>query len=266
MDETAGMQGEDAGADRYRVPVIDRMLDILAVLEGRAEGATIRDLVKAVDVPRSTIYRIMNTLEARGVVERSGVVYALGPRLITFAAHVPRRALSYELPEIARPHLERLAKATGEGSKVSVLDAGATLVLVAVQGPREYALKVTPGQRLPLHAGAGSKVLLAYAPEDVREALLRGPLPSCTGRTFTEAAKLRVELDKVRRQGWSRDRGEFAPNVHAFGAPILDSRRRIVGAVSVPFLAGKAPEDLEAIRKYTIAAAEAIGTEIPTEG
>ena len=137
------------------------------------------------------------------------------------------------------------------------------MVLVGVQGKRDYALTITEGQRLPIHAGAGSKVLLAHADKGEREAILRGPLKRFTEATFTNPAALTRELNRVRRQGWSQDKGEFSPSVHAFGAPIIDSSGKFLGAVSAPFLAGADARRLEAIRRSVIATATAIGASVP---
>ena len=140
---------------KHRIPVIDRMMDVLFQLEKRAGGATIRDLVEALRLPRTTVYRILNTLQFHDVVRRTAEgSYRLGPRLIALAARTFADAQDYDLATLSMPHLERLSEVTGEGSKVSVLDGDAILVVAAVQGTRQYALSVVPGQRLPLHAGA----------------------------------------------------------------------------------------------------------------
>lgn len=156
------MRNETDAASRHRIPVIDRMMEILDVLAGRAAGASISDLVEAIAVPRTTIYRILNTLQTHNVVRRSATgSYTLGPRLLALASRVGGGGgPGYDLVSLALAHLEQLSETLGEGCKVSVLDGDHALVLSAVQGKREYALAVWPGQRLPLHAGAASKSCL----------------------------------------------------------------------------------------------------------
>ena len=70
-----------------------------------------------------------------------------------------------------------------------------------------------------MHAGAASKVLLAYAPKADLDAILQNPLVAYSSRTITDPRRLRTELAKVVRQGWAHDKGEYAPSVHAFAAP-----------------------------------------------
>ncbi|HET6469567.1 MAG TPA: IclR family transcriptional regulator [Geminicoccaceae bacterium] len=259
------MRSESDGEalDRHRIPVIDRMMEVLGLLERRPNGTTIRELVDALHLPRTTVYRILNTLQVHGMVRRSAAgSYALGPRLLALAARVLGDAQDYDLAALALPHLERLAEQTGEGSKLSVLDGDGILVIAAAQGTRDYALTVVPGQRLPLHAGAASKVLLAHLPEAELAALLEKPLAGYTGRTLTDPRRLEAELARIRRQGWAQDKGEYAPSIQAFAAPVPDRAGRVVAALSVPWLAGADAARIEKIRASVIAAAGAIAADL----
>src|SRR6185436_2405053 len=126
--------------DRHRIPVIDRMMDVLALLERRPSGATIREMVEALGLPRTTVYRILNTLLHHDMVRRSDDgSLRLGPRLLALAARTIGNAHDFDLPSLSMPHLQALSEQTGEGSKVSVLDADGVLVVAAVQGSRDYA-------------------------------------------------------------------------------------------------------------------------------
>ena len=248
----------------HRVPVIDRMAEILFLLERRPQGATTRDLVQSLRLPRTTVYRILNTLQFHGIVRRSASgAYALGPRLLSLAASAVPESAVEDLPAVAQPHLERLSSATGEGSKVSIVDDSQLLVVCAVSGKKEYALTVVPGQRLPLHAGAAGKTLLAHLPKAEVKALLDAGLIRYTPNTLVNAKKLMTELARVRRQGWAEDHGEYVPSIHAFAAPIMDPTGKVVAALSVPYLAGSGRPHTQLIKAAVIAAAAQIGSEIP---
>ena len=138
-------------------------------------------------------------------------------------------------------------------------------MIAAADGKREYALSVAPGQRLPLHAGAASKVLMAHLPQAELERRLRTSLPRYTPKTLTDRAALSAELAKVRRQGWAHDKGEYMLSVQAFGAPVADSSGRVVAALSAPFLSGAKPERVEAARVAVLAAAKAIAAELQSQ-
>jgi len=249
---------------RHRIPVIDRMMDVLVLLERRSNGATIRDLVDQLDLPRTTVYRILNTLQFHDMVRRSSEgTYRLGPRLLTLAARAVVDSHDYDLAAVALPHLERLASETGEGCKVSVIDGDSVLVVAAMDGQREYALTVAPGQRQPLHAGAASKMLLAHLSKAEQQKRLAVPLVRYTNRTLIEPKKLMSELTRIRRQGWAQDLGEYSPSVHAYAAPIREHGGKVIAALSVPFLAGNPREHTEKVRAHTIAFAELIATDLP---
>jgi IclR family transcriptional regulator, acetate operon repressor len=233
------------------IPVIERMLDILEIIERRADGASIRELSDFLETPRSTVYRILNTLEAREVVRRglSGA-YVLGPRLLSFAANVAIGPGS-DLADIAGAHLERLSHSTGEASKLSIRDGDGVLVIAAAQGSGEYRLNINPGRSLPLHAGAAGKVLLAHLSDEEIARVLKAPLEKYTDRTFSDPRKLAKELKQIRAQGWAFDNGEYSRGVTAIAAPVLNQVGEAVAAVSIPFLS---THDESRIGKLTAAA------------
>ena len=264
MSDVASKTGFADAALKHRIPVIDRMMEVLAQLERREAGVSIRDLVSALKLPRTTVYRILNTLQLHDMVRRDeNGSYQLGSRLLGLAAHVATGASTIDLVAVAQPFLDRLADEIGEGTKLSVVDKDMTLVLAAASARREYALSVTPGQRLPMHAGAAGKLLLAHLPESEIDAILSRPLVAYTPRTLTDPRRLRSELTRIKRLGYSRDKGEGLPSVLAFAAPVFDTRGTLVAAISAPFLAGTEPSRMEEIRLATIAAAKALTTAIP---
>jgi DNA-binding IclR family transcriptional regulator len=252
------------GANKHTIPVIDKMMEVLASLERQPGGASIRTLTAELGVPRTTVYRILNTLQQHDMVWRDEQgSYRLGRRLLSLAAHVASRSSGIDLAALAQPHLDRLALELGEGVKLSVLDEQGVLVLAAAQGRRDYALTVAPGQRMPAHAGAASKVLLAHLPADELGLLLAQPLAAYTAKTLTDPKRLRAELARIKRVGWAQDRGENGPSIQAFAAPVFSRGGELQAALSVPYLAGAEASRMEEIRLATIAAARAISDSMP---
>lgn len=264
MTNGSARTGSADAAMKHRIPVIDRMMDVLGQLERRHAGATIRELVATLKLPRTTIYRILNTLQLHDMVHRDEAgAYALGSRLLTLASHVASGAGQVDLAAVAQPLMDELSAAIGEACKLTVIDKEGTLVLATTAVRREYALSVSPGQRLAAHAGAAGKLLLAYLPEAERKERLARPLASFTPRTFSDPKRLATELARIRRLGWAQDKGEGMASVHAFAAPVFDSRGQMVAALSIPFLAGAEPSRMEDIRLAAIGAAKDISAAIP---
>ncbi|CAN7441615.1 IclR family transcriptional regulator [Neorhizobium tomejilense] len=257
-------QISDAGASKYTIPVIDRMMDVLEQLERRPNGATIRELTALLSLPRTTIYRIVNTLQGHDMVRRDDTgAYHLGRRLLSLASHVVAGVSEVDLAALAQPFLDKLSAEIGEGSKLSVIDQDGILVLAAAQGRRQYALTVAPGQRMPIHAGAASKLLLAHLPPEEMAAWLAKPLIAYTPKSLTDPKRLMTELTRIKRLGWAQDRGENAPSIQAFAAPVRDRTGRVVAALSIPYLAGAEASRMEEIRLAAIDAARAISEAMP---
>lgn len=246
----------------HRVPVIDRMMDVLHLLE-RAEGRpSVRDLAIGSGVPRSTVYRILNTLEAHGVVVRAGSDggYQLGSRLVALAGRVPQGGEWQRLAEAALPWLQRVASSTGETAKLSVLDAEAALCVAVAQGSGRYAVAATTGARFPLHAGAASKVLLAAMEAPARDAVLQAPLESFTPRTITDPRLLRAQLARIRRQGWAEDTGEHGISVRAVAAPVRNGEGRCVAALSIAHFTDRPASNRQLYREAVVQAAASLST------
>ncbi|MDQ0136704.1 DNA-binding IclR family transcriptional regulator [Neorhizobium galegae] len=257
-------QMSDAGASKYTIPVIDRMMDVLEQLERRPNGATIRELTSLLSLPRTTIYRIVNTLQGHDMVRRDDTgAYHLGRRLLSLASHVATGVSEIDLAAFAQPFLDKLSAEIGEGSKLSVIDQDGILVLAAAQGRRQYALTVAPGQRMPIHAGAASKMLLAHLPPEEMAAWLAKPLIAYTPKSLTDPKRLMTELTRIKRLGWAQDRGENAPSIQAFAAPVRDRTGRVVAAISIPYLAGAEASRMEEIRLAAIDAARAMSEAMP---
>jgi DNA-binding IclR family transcriptional regulator len=254
----------EATASQHTIPAIDRMMGVLSVLEEQPGGASITALTAALALPRSTVYRILNTLAAHDVVQRHGSgSYRLGQRLRTLAAHVPSGPGELDLAELAQPFLDRVAVSAGHSVKLSVLDGEGVLVLAAAQGRRPYALGVTPGQRMPINAGAAGKLLFAFEPPERQAEWLSRPLSAFTARTLTDPKRLKAEAARIRRQGWAQDRGESAPSIYAYAAPIRDGGGRVLAALSIPFLNGTESDEVEDIRLAVIGLAEEISRALP---
>ncbi len=257
------LDANDDAVQKHRVPVIDKMMDVLVHLE-RRPGVTISDIVTGLLVPRSTIYRILNTLQLHDMVRRDADGgYFLGRRLLSLAAHVGPGGQELDLITLAQPHLDRLSNELGEAVKLSIMDDAGILVLAAVQGRREYALSVAPGQRMPIHAGAASKLLLAHLSDEQIMTWLARPLAAFSSKTITDPKRLETELARIRKQGWAEDKGENGPSIQAFAAPVFDASGKVVAAISVPFLAGTPAERMTAIRLAVIDAARIMTESMP---
>ena len=239
----------------HRIPAVARALEVLDLLCAGGEPLGIRDLAAQLGVPRTTVYRILNTLEAGGVARRDAEGrYAPGPRLLAYARAVPRGA---DLATLAMPVLEALARAARATAKLSVPDGEAALVVAVAPGPGAYSVATQVGRRFPLHAGAASKVIAAFTGW-----VPGGPLPRVTPHTITDAKRLRAVLAAVRREGVATDHAEYVEGVHALAAPVFGPEGGCVAAVSVAHLPSEPAARLKAIERAVREAAARLTREV----
>jgi DNA-binding IclR family transcriptional regulator len=249
---------------RHGVPVLERTLDLLGLLEQAPEGMSIRALCAALGLPRSTVYRILNTLAARKIVRRSDDgVFTLGPRLVALAARAQPDRQPLDLHALALPLLTALRDETGEPVKLSVRDGDRAKVVVAVLGREQMAPAPALNTSYPLHAGAASKVIMAHMSAADLDAHLSLPLPRYTRETITDPALLRADLQRIRRQNFALDQGEHHLTVHAIAVPVFDSGGRFVGAISVPFRADRDAAYREDLKARLSRTAAALNTKLP---
>ncbi|MHB2168582.1 IclR family transcriptional regulator [Alsobacter sp. R-9] len=218
----------------------------LALLEALAEhpGLSVTELANVTGNTKSLVFRLMFTLEQRGYVIKDAAsrTYTLGYRPIFLAASAQDNVA---LIRAAGPFLDELARHSGYQVNLLVRD-GLHSVCVALRSARDSGrLYAQVGRRGPLHAGGGPKILLAFAPEDIREQVLAGPLEKYTPTTTSDPAALRERLARIRETGRNDSRGDLDANGFSFASAIHDRNGEVVAAVSVAGTLDKLEAGLE---------------------
>jgi IclR family pca regulon transcriptional regulator len=219
------------------------------------------EIARATGLSRATARRFLLTLETLGYVRGADGVFTLTPRVLELGFSY-LSALS--LPEVAQPHLEALSQTVGESTSASVLD-GADIVYVArVPTRRIMSVGITIGTRFPAAVTSMGRVLLAALPDGERDALLAAnPVPARTPRTRTDAGELRVELARVREQGWSLVDQELEDGIRSIAAPVTRAAR-VVAAINISTTAGSGSLDevRERLLEPLLTTARAISAEL----
>lgn len=229
---------DESDLSANRNPAIEKMMAILTEIERQPNGLPLGRVAEAAGVTRSTAYRILNSLLAHDMLRQlDNAHFVLGSRLLSLADSVTVGALGTRVANAAQPIIDEVSRTIGETVKVSVCDRGQVVVVAVSLGRKARALQAQLGEHLPIHAGAGSKVLLAHSSRDEIERVLGSKLPTYTERTLGDPQKLLTELDKIRHQGWSNDPGEFDLSIRAYAAPIRNRQGQVTAALSIPFFA-----------------------------
>jgi DNA-binding IclR family transcriptional regulator len=192
----------------------------------------VTELAKRVDLPKSTVARLLSTLEQLGAVERSqqGSRYRLGRAMITLAG---KAGPSGRLISTARPQLVMLARAIGEDAGLSVPEGYRVLYIDQVEADNTVQVRDWTGEHVAMHAVPSGLVMLAAMPSAAVNRYLEGELESYTGNTMTDSAKLSRRLGRVRKEGYAWGREEFAEGINSIAAPVVDRRSRVVAAIHV---------------------------------
>jgi DNA-binding IclR family transcriptional regulator len=227
------------------VPAVDRATAILCALSDGARDATLTELARYLRIHKSTAYNILETLARRGFVSRDAATkrYRLGP---TLAALGHAATVGPDLAALARPHLVRLQRLSGETVILHARDSAGSVILTSEESPHELKVSARPGHRLPQTAGAVAKVLLAFGSRTPPR--LPAQLPAFTPRTIGDRARYLAELRRVRAAGVAYDDMEYLPGVRAVSAPVFLSEDPKGGAIAALSIVGVAarisPADL----------------------
>ena len=225
--------GGRAGERGTAVPVqsVDRALSVLEILGARGE-AGVTEIAAELGVHKSTAFRLVAVLEARGFVEQLADrgKYRLGFGIVRLAGAT---AAQMDLAQEGRRTCEELAADLGETVNIAVLDGESVVNIAEIRGTSAISSHNWVGQRTPVHATSSGKVLLAHAPEPVRASLLQPPLERYTDATVTDADQLERELADVVRRGWATTLQEYEVGLSALAAPVRDADGRVVAAVSI---------------------------------
>lgn len=212
------------------VQSIDRAFAVLRALIPGAAGVT--EIAERVQLPKSTVSRLLSTLEELGAVEQIevGGGYRIGTGMAEIAAAArPGRTLV----AAARPQLLSLSRLTGEAAGVSVPNGTEMLYLDQVNPDTELQVRDWTGTRIPMHAVPSGQVVLAAMRDDELDAYLRTPLVRFTDATIVDPEQLRARLAQVRADGWALAVDEFAEGLSSLAAPIASASGRVVGALHV---------------------------------
>jgi len=248
--------GDDSEArDATLIRSVDRAVAILDLLarDGWSSGA---EVARELGVHRSTALRLLATLDRHGLVERDARTskYRLGRRLVQLASSVRGEV---DLRQVARPVCEALARALGETVTLDILDGDEIVPVEQASGSTSVVSVNWLGTRSPVHCTASGKVILAFAPEDVRARLLQGALERRTPRTLIDRAELEAQLAEVRQAGFARTFEELEVGLNAIAAPVRNSGGEVIAAVDVSGPAHRIdPSARAALVSRTVRAAE----------
>jgi IclR family acetate operon transcriptional repressor len=228
---TEDNESEAEGRGQYSVRAVERVVDILDRLQESREPVSLVSLAEVTGMPKSSAFRYLSTLEARGYVEKDPATgdYSLG---LALPSH--QRYLAV-LAARVRPSLERLRDRFGETVNLGVLDGDRVLYVEIIESQKSMRLAARRGDRDYLHSTAVGKVIAAHMPEDeVRALLASAGMPPSTDRTIRDADAYIAALTQVRSDGYAIDDEENETGARCVAVPLLGLRERCGISLSAP--------------------------------
>lgn len=216
----------------YVSQAIQRALDVLDAIAAAPHGLTLTDLSKTLDLPKSSVLRLIANLEMRHFVEQDrNSRYRIGLRVFSIGGQA---LADSNVRTCARPYLEDLTQRVGESTYLAILDQDQALYIDRIESPMPV-LSLSPiGSHRPLHITAVGKVLLAAMDAGDALEILDRRAAFDKGRTPpVEPGELSRCLQKIAVQGYAVDVGEFDKGLTCLAAPIRDAHGDVIAALGV---------------------------------
>ncbi|MGV8872885.1 MAG: IclR family transcriptional regulator [Rhodococcus sp. (in: high G+C Gram-positive bacteria)] len=212
------------------VSVASRLLALLAVFDEHTPALTLSELADGAGLPIATAHRLVRELVDWGAVVRAeDGRYVVGRRLWKLGLLAPDQS---DLRDIASPFLHDIYGATLATVHLAIRDGDEVLYLDRLAGHASVPAVSRVGARLPLHATGVGKVLLAYAPAEVRDRVMLN-LTRITPYTVTHPGKLAIELRRVHREGYAQTVEEMTLGACSVAVPIRGAGGDAVAALGI---------------------------------
>ncbi|SFE99042.1 IclR family transcriptional regulator [Alteribacillus iranensis] len=218
---------------KYTSNSLVRGLEVLKLFNAERPTLSLAEIASHLGVSRTTPYRILYTLEELGYVSQDpeSKRYALTPKVLELGFSYLK---SLQLPELARPYLEKLRDFTGASSHMGVLQDNEIVYIVRAPSNRVSNVTINVGTRLPIYATSMGKCLLAHLTNEEREEFLTSSLlEPLTSSTKTGRDELKADLDDIQGKGYAISKGEFEEGIWSVACPILGKDNKVIAAINI---------------------------------
>ncbi len=260
MSELPVVAANSAGCeDRYTVPALARGLQLLGYFSRDDRELTGAQLARRTGWPRASVFRMLQTLEQAGFIERcgEGPVYKLGVAVLRLGFEY---LSSLELTEHGRPIIEALRDSAGYSAHLVIRDAREVVFVAKAAGRSALFHSIQVGARLPAHATVLGRVLLGGLSAQELAVLYRDhPFKAHTPTTPTTLAELQAAVETDARRGWGISQGGFETGISAIAAPVFNERHQVCAAISITVPASRIdPAQTETLVAHVRDAASAL--------
>lgn len=234
---------------------IQRALNILTCFDWDHRDLTFSEIVERIELPKSTVSRILSTLENEGflVRDQDTARYKLG-HAIYLLGLIAKQGL--DIRNISIPFMENMTKLTDETSNLYLLENFERVCIAQIESPKPIKQLVKVGERFPIWAGATGRSILAQLDESIWHEMEK-ELVQFTEKTVVDPKQFIEDLHEIRRNGYSLSLGEKFQEVGCVAAPIFNESG-VIGCISISGPVYRFPEDVTEYAKLVTDAAQNI--------
>lgn len=222
------------------VGVLDKIMAILHAFTHGDTTLSLQEIASRTDLPLPTVYRLAQALSEHGMLEKESRSFRLGITLMHLGALVTE---GIDLRRQLLPLLKWLNAHTEENAELHIRRGEMRVAIEVVSSSKLLRPIVDIGAPMPLHLGAGGKILLAWLPAAEQEALVRASSAYFSPGQPFDFQTLRAQLEQVRATGWVASESERTLGAASIAAPIFDAASAVRGAICLVAPAVRLPEE-----------------------
>ncbi|WP_058308835.1 IclR family transcriptional regulator [Gracilibacillus massiliensis] len=216
-----------------QVQSVERTLSILELLAEYPEGLRISEITAQMNLAKSTIHRLLQTLVSRGYVHQNSENghYQLGTQCLVLASSLLNHM---DIRTLAKDALQALAKRSEEVVHLCIHDKNEVVYIDKVESNQTLRMYSQIGRRAYMHCtGVGKAILSDFSEAEIDELVEEKGLPVFTNNTITTKEALKQELRTIKQQGYAIDEEEHENGIRCIAAPVFDHEGKVVAAISI---------------------------------
>lgn len=218
-------------ATDYQIPVLLRTIQVIDLIANNKQGITFAEMLTVLDIPKTSLFRIILTLEAENLLSKTGDRYTIGYMLIHFGL---KGLTGRNIRTISLPYLQELSNLTTETSHLAIPTGIKSMIVEVCDNKKHIKPSSSIGSLIELYCSAHGKIFLAYnLKENVESIYSDDSLIAKTKHTITSVTDLKREIDLVLTNGYAVDDMEYRDDIRCLAAPILGMDNKILGAIGI---------------------------------
>lgn len=245
----------------YTIDAVEEALGLLLIV-ARTPGLGVTELALRSGVTKARAFRMLYTLEKSGLLFRDGhaPTYSLGYNALYLGVAAEGQI---SLARLAKNYLREVGLACNENVQLRIRDGVESVCIARWESTHHVRVQTELGNRRPLYVGASGKILLAFAPDEIKDHVLKTERVRYTGATLVGRRSLEQSLGKIQRAGYAVSHGEMSVDAVALAAPVFNANAEVIAAIGVAGPASRVGErEVQGMTSLVVRAARELSSNL----